>query len=72
MKTRTQAPSLKSQRKDLPRGDIAAIIDGACPHRNVQPARLKGKEKAAAGGANGVSLVTIKTVVANDAVAVQL
>jgi len=45
---------------------IAAIIDGTA-HIGMSSRELKGKEKAAAG-ANGVRLV--KTVVANDAVAV--
>lgn len=45
---------------------IAAIIDGTA-HIGMSSRELKGKEKATAGG-NGVRLV--KTVVANDAVAV--
>ena len=45
---------------------IAAIIDGTA-HIGMSSRELKGKEKAAAG-ANGVRLV--KTVVANDAVAI--
>ena len=65
MKTRTPAPSLKSQRKDLP--PVLPPLLTVLPTSECPAASSKARKRHAAGS-NGVRLV--KTVVANDAVAV--